>query len=239
MDLNLPFESPELEFQVKLESLQKSPQQVLQSLLKEVEGRLGSGEPLGAVRQCIDWLKEQKSKDAHHPSLWAYLSHPARVAQNYLICRHHGDIAFVQVALMHNIFELTGLQESDLHGAGFSPSVAEAIRFLTIDRSLEENPDYLTRFYGDIESHSADLSLIRVLDKMDNLMAMKILQDNRYKDAYVALAFEFVSPMAHRLNPSLGQYFDSVCQLARSTRFSPEEFRKYESYIEQSSIGYD
>lgn len=187
------------------------------------------------VSRVLVFVNSLESASADHPSVAAYLSHPLRVATITLSLQTAPNLEAAQIALLHNVFEVCGLDELSLREAGYSDRVGAAVRSLTIDRDQESDPEYLTLFYDAIERFGDPLPLIRVADKLDNLLGLAVLAEGPVRDSYIDLADQFVAPIAHRLDPSLGGYFDAVVAHARNTGCRPELKRRYQQMMAASS----
>jgi (p)ppGpp synthase/HD superfamily hydrolase len=175
-----------------------------------------------AVSRTLAFVKSLESVSADHPSVAAYLSHPMRVARITLSLQAEPSVEAAHMALLHNVFEVCGLDELSLREAGYADRVGAAIRCLTINREQESDVEYLARFYGAIEEFGDPLPLIRVVDKLDNLLGLGVLEEGQLRESYIDLAALFVAPTAHRIDPALGRYFDAVVAHARDTACRPK-----------------
>lgn len=164
----------------------------------------------------------------------AYLSHPFRVAGIVVGLAGVASEPLLLVSALHNVYEVSGATEASLGALGVPDDVARAIRLLTIDRALEADEVYLNGFYGAIEAHGRDLALVRVADKLDNVLGLDLLEDGPIKTSYVDLAERFVGPMATRLSPELGTYFASAIELARTRRCDAAKLAIYKKRLEEA-----
>ena len=167
----------------------------------------------------LNILQSVESNSKDHPSLAAYCEHPFRVTIFCMNAVSSPSKVLMSTALMHNIYELSGLNEYYLTSKGVSSEVADNIRLLTINREFESDKLYLKDFYGHIEASSEELTLIRCIDKLDNLMACQLIRDQKYRCEYIELAEEFVQPMAERLDASFGSFFQKICDHAKESDF--------------------
>lgn len=167
----------------------------------------------------LNILQSVESNSKDHPSLAAYCEHPFRVTTFCMNAVSDPSKALLSTALMHNIYELSGLNEYYLTSKGVSSEVANNIRLLTINREFEADKLYLKDFYGHIEASSEELTLIRCIDKLDNLMACQLIRDQKYRFEYIELSEEFVQPMAERLDTSFGNFFQKICDRAKESDF--------------------
>jgi (p)ppGpp synthase/HD superfamily hydrolase len=186
---------------------------------------------LADVHRALRLVRSLPSKEPTHPSLEVYLSHPIRVACFVTRLQSEPRVDALLTALLHNVYEVAGLDESALVAHGFSERLARGIRLLTIDRERETDPSYLLKFYSDIERFGEVLSLIRCVDKWDNILELQLLEDERARMTYLDLADQFVTPMARRLSPEFGRYFEETIAYIRPRPFRADLRRRYDQLI--------
>lgn len=213
----------------KLESMVAPADGPLAGFMALLDERLNSLVPL--VRQVLDQLYTLPSISTDHPSMRAYLAHPIRVAHAVLATMEEPSANAILTALLHNLFELSGLNEDDLQQWGLTQSVTANIRLLTINRSCESDIDYLTGFYSAIETAGEELALVRCMDKLDNLMGSQIVDDLQFRSEYIQLADRFLTPMARRLDMGFGEYFSLTCAFARYAPYLPEVRQRIDSFV--------
>jgi (p)ppGpp synthase/HD superfamily hydrolase len=194
-------------------------------------GRFGDA-AFAEVQRALRFVRSLPSKDPTHPSLEVYLSHPIRVACFVTRLQCEPQVEALLTALLHNVYEVTGLQESALVANGFNERLARGIRLLTIDRRRETDPGYLLKFYSEIELFGENLSLIRCVDKWDNILELELLEDDRVRTSYLDLAHQFVAPMARRLSPDFGRYFEETIACIRPRPFRADLRRRYDELID-------
>lgn len=237
MKLSLHFLSVTEEVTRKLESMVAPADGPLRDFMALLDERLGSAVML--VREVLDRLDQLPSISPEHPSMRAYLVHPIRVAYAVLATMEDPSTNAVLTALLHNLFEISGLSEDDLLPWGLPQSVMTNIRLLTIDRSCESEIDYLTGFYGAIETAGEELTLVRCMDKLDNLLGSQIVHDTHFRSEYIELADRFLTPMARRLNITFGEYFGATCAFARQAPYRPEVRQRIDKFITSGGTMYD
>jgi (p)ppGpp synthase/HD superfamily hydrolase len=223
--------SVEDEAALKVQSMLSGATPTWPVLLDALKARVGE-EGRSEAERAMDVLHSLSSVSSDHPSMSAYLDHPVRVA--WLLLRVQRDVTAhsVVTALLHNVYEVGGLDERGLASRGVPEHVARHVRLLTIDRSLEADRRYLEGFYGAIEAAGPELSLIRTLDKLDNLLGLQLLEDGPVRESYLDLAVAFVEPMAYRLSPELGAFFAALAEYMRVTPCSPELRARYDALVE-------
>jgi (p)ppGpp synthase/HD superfamily hydrolase len=165
------------------------------------------GAPAAArIQETLAFAKSLESRNSGHPDMLAYMRHPVRVARLTLRLQQPPQADTIQLALIHNVFELAGLAENDLVKAGYDERTAQRIRLLTIDRDRQYDPAYLPGYYDAIEAAGDDVALVKCADKLDNILGLKLLPRTKTIITYLEMADQFVVPMASRLAPELGRY---------------------------------
>lgn len=210
----------EEEAAAKERSLRNGPTEAETQLLSLVPGILG-GADAEAVRRALEHVRRLQPNADEATSLVAYLAHPIRVARLALLAspRPYADTAVL--GLVHNAYEVFDLAERELIAAGFDDRIARAVRTLTIDRSREDDPAYLTEFHSAIERMGLDVALVRVVDKLDNVLGLAVLENGEIRKSYLGLAERFVLPMADRISASLAEYFAGALAYARRRGYVP------------------
>ncbi len=226
----MPFDTPDIEAARKRASMLESASDLAVALDARVRDVLGE---TGATRvaRAYGFAQRQATTTGDHPSIVLYMSHPLRIALFCLALAPAPDATLVETALLHNAFEVSGLDEVELVAAGFAPDLAHDVRLLTIDRAREADLAYLAEFYGAIEARGPGLSLLRCLDKLDNLLGAAAIGDAATHRSYVDLAEHFVRPMAERLDPNFGAYFAAVVAQARAHGPDPAFAKRLKDFI--------
>lgn len=188
---------------------------------------------IAAIENTLVYAESLPANDPNHPSMKAYFAHPLRVASFVLRLSNKPETETVLMGLIHNVFEVSGLTERDLLDAGFTRRLAEGIRLLTIERSRQYDPNYLTTFYRDIETFGEDLVLVKCVDRLDNLLAFDLIERNDTLSRYMDLTERFVIPMAYRLALDLGDYLLAVLTHMRKSVCNQELRRQHELFVNQ------
>lgn len=181
------------------------------------------------VKRTLAFARSLDSASASHPSMRAYFSHPVRVARLSFQLLDQPAAEIISMGLLHNAFEVAGLKESDLLEAGYSKRLACGIRLSTVDRERQFDESYLTRFYGRIQEFGDDLTLIKCVDKLDNLLGFQLF-DGAVRDQYLELTDRFVTPMAANLSTSFGDYFRKVIDHMRAVGCDQKLKAQYEEF---------
>lgn len=168
------------------------------------------GEGLKKMLRYLNFAKGIKSVDSNHPSNTLYLLHAIRVAHHTLACMSEPDVEVCSTALIHNYYEISGNNSEVLESYGFSRFTIEGVRLITVDRERQYQDDYLEEYYSNIHSFSKNLSFIRCLDKLDNLLSFDVVDDLLTRDRYIGGIKRFVVPLANKFFPELGEYIAEV-----------------------------
>jgi len=188
------------------------------------------------INNTILYAKSLKSNNKLHPSLDVYFSHPLRVSIMSIkaIGKDKAGVETACVCLLHNVYEVCHLDEDDLAMAGYSDSVSKAIRLLTIDREKQEDGEYLKKYYGNIEHYSKELALIKCMDKLDNALGFEIQKKGAAKTKYLDLSLRHVVPIAHRISPEFGEYYEQVISYMQKAEVNHELLNKYNKIVESA-----
>jgi len=199
----------------KVTSMMERPEESEKPLLQLCAERLSQSE-LRRVNRALSYAKSLESTDPNHPSMRAYFSHPLRVARIAFQLLEQASAEIVALGLLHNVFEVSGLTEGDLLEAGFSERLAIGIRLTTIDRKQQYDESYLTKFYGRIREFGDDLTLIKCVDKLDNLFAFQLFERTAEIKRYMDLCEQFVVPLAGGLSADFGGYVQETIDYMRA-----------------------
>ncbi len=167
------------------------------------------------VKDFSEFASEKDQKKIHdfyrlllkfeysHPGLdkLAYMAHPIRVARLYISYCENFCIETLKLALAHNLLELTGLDEKDLSQDSLKP-ISHMIKKLTVDRSRQWDWDYKINYYEQI-SVSSEMSVVKVLDKLDNLYLLSNNPNRKIKLLYLNEIEKFIMPLVSTFVPKL------------------------------------
>lgn len=233
--LDVSLRSIEIEVDEKIASSLRPPDLVKDTFTQLCRDKL---EPTGLteIRKALSYAESLTTSDPHHPSMKAYVAHPLRVATFVLRLSARPSPETVAMGLVHNVFEISGVDETDLVNAGFSVRLAEGIRLLTIERSRQYDEDYLTTFYRDIEAFGNDLALVKCCDRLDNLLVFDLIERSEKLSLYMNLSERFVVPMAARLDPDFGHYMHAVIARMQGSDCNPELKREYQLFLASQNV---
>ena len=212
----------------KVTSMMQRSEDTEKELLQLCSERLSESE-LKHIRKALAYAKSLESTNASHPSMRAYFSHPLRVARIAFQLLDQPAAEIVSMGLLHNVFEVSGLTEGDLLEAGFGERLAIGIRLTTIDRKQQYEETYLAKFYGRIHAFGDDLTLIKCVDKLDNLLAFELFERTPEIERYINLCEQFVVPLAGKLSSDFGSYVHETIDYMRSVGCNDELKEQYKS----------
>jgi (p)ppGpp synthase/HD superfamily hydrolase len=203
ISINFTLQPVAVEAADKVASMMERPEETEKTLLQLCSERLSKSE-MRSVHRALAYAKSLESTDPNHPSMRAYFSHPLRVARLALQLLDQPSAEIVSMGLLHNVFEVSGLTEGDLLEAGFSERMASGIRLTTIDRERQYDEAYLTKFYARVQEFGDDLTLVKCVDKLDNLLAFQLFERTPKIERYMTLCEQFVVPLAASLSGAFG-----------------------------------
>jgi (p)ppGpp synthase/HD superfamily hydrolase len=234
MFVNFSLRPIELEASDKVASMIEISPQPERDLFALCDSRLDEA-GVAEVRQSLAFARSLKSTNHDHPAMHVYMSHPLRVAKISLQLLSEPLASSVSLALLHNVFEVSGLTEPDMLTRGYDERLAHGIRLLTIDRKLQYDPTYLETFYGNIESYSPELVLIKSVDRIDNLLAFQLIERTDRINTYMELSDRFITPMATRLCPELGRYHADLIRYMSAVGCDHSLKTRYDAFLAENS----
>ena len=214
----------------KISSLLEYSERSEQELRQLCANRLSASEA-DQVQQTLALARSLETSNPDHPSMRNYLSHPLRVARISLQLLTQPSARTVLLGLLHNVFEVTGMDESDLIRKGYDGQMAQGIRLLTIDRQRQYDPDYLSTYYQNIEEFGEELSLVKAVDRLDNLLGFQVIERTARINLYLELSDQFVVPLAKRLCPDLGEYLRDVINHMKAVGCDPLLKKQYDTFV--------
>tara|TARA_B100000989_G_scaffold299053_1_gene292575 strand:+ start:7980 stop:8633 length:654 start_codon:yes stop_codon:yes gene_type:complete len=162
------------------------------------------------VKEITEFYHLLLSFEYSHPGLnkFAYMAHPIRVARLYISYCDNFRLDVFKLALAHNVIELTGMSDQDTLPDTLKP-IFHMIKKLTVDRASQWDLDYKQNYYG-IISRSEKMSVVKVLDKLDNLYGLSSNPSKEIKLLYLNEIEKFVLPLAKTFTPKLVDVIDNL-----------------------------
>ena len=87
------------------------------------------------------------------------------------------------LSMIHNIFESTDLSETDLLNY-FDNEIIERVKILKINREKQYLNSYLTTYYSSIQDAHISVSIVKIIDKIDNIYTL-CLNPNLEKKRFI------------------------------------------------------
>jgi (p)ppGpp synthase/HD superfamily hydrolase len=143
-----------------------------------------------------------------------YFLHPLRVGSIAGIANPERQILNVKVGMLHNIYEVTDLQKSDVLKIADS-EVEKIIAGLTINRKLQFDSGYLIEYYGIISGFPYKLGIIKVIDKIDNLFTLNSTASSEIKARYLQEIADHVVPLCDLVSPQLSKLLRNIAEWVR------------------------
>jgi (p)ppGpp synthase/HD superfamily hydrolase len=233
MELNVSFESFATERDRKLASMVALSEPLETELRRRF--RIRYPNDADAIEETMAFGKSLRAVDGRHSSTAAYFNHPLRVAEMVDRLLPHRDPMLIRTALIHNVFEVTGISEKEAVEQGAPPEAARAVSVLTIDREREPDARYLAEYYNAIRAHSEGTALIKCIDKLDNLWSLEVLDAGPKKTKYLDQCRTYVLPLAAGLSAEFGRYFARTLEETVRTPFNPEFRRKWDEFLSRTA----
>ena len=147
-----------------------------------------------------------------HPGLNSnlYFLHPLRVASMVSNIESESKVSNIIIALLHNLFEVSTLQFSDLVKQ-FNSEIAEVVDILTVDRSLQAFDEYKIKYYGRINSNKK-AALVKIFDKLDNLFLLCLNPDEKIRNDYLNEVEKYLLPLVRDNQNNLLSYFEGLVE---------------------------
>ena len=187
------------------------------------------------IETATKFARTMKSIDSDHPSSIAYFIHALRVATHVAGTMINPDNDSIKTALIHNIFEISGISDKEILAAGFTNFTLDAIKLVTIDRKRQFDNQYLAKYYKKITKYDDRLALIRCLDKLDNLLGLEVIANGQLRDNWLRTTDDFVIPIALSLNKELGNYMQNTLSYMKRKGCNESLRVEYQSFLDHIS----
>ena len=158
----------------------------------------------------MDALQFSKTIDYSHHGLSnrAYLNHPLRVATYVLREMPRPSYETTIVGLLHNVLEVSDVTAGELI-ARYGCEISAAIEILTIDRSRSDQ-EYKNQYYKKIKNGPAGASVVKILDKLDNVFMICFNPSDNVRSVYLDEIERMVLPLTLKVLPRLHGYFSAL-----------------------------
>jgi len=146
-----------------------------------------------------------------HPGLSSveYIVHPLRIAVILYKIDNNIDVNTLIIALLHNIFEVSKITEKDLL-LHYDNNLICALKLLKVNRAMQNNLDYKKEYYNNIFAHSKGLSMVKTIDKFDNLFLLCLNSNDKVRTLYLNEIETFIYPIVKKHIPILFDYYKNL-----------------------------
>ena len=100
-----------------------------------------------------------------------YLAHVLRVTKMSLLAQPKMAKELIILSMIHNIFEATNMNELELLNY-FDNKTIERVKILKINREKQNFNSYLTTYYSAIKDSHISVSIVKIIDKIDNIFTL-------------------------------------------------------------------
>jgi len=155
-----------------------------------------------------------------HPGISgvAYLAHAVRVACLTMQFAPAVDPDTLVIALLHNILEVSSLKFEDIQKY-FNSRIAKAIKLLTVNRSIQNDPTYKALYYKRINTSFYGVKVVKVFDKLDNLFLLCTNPDDNARESYLKEIERYVIPIVERDLKNLAFYYKKLVKNCRKVGY--------------------
>ncbi|CAN5487436.1 hypothetical protein BH10BAC1_BH10BAC1_13560 [soil metagenome] len=180
------------------------------------------------IKKALDYAKTLDFSKNHLKS--SYLSHPLRLATILVqVCPNiHSD--YIVIALLHNVPETTEITSKELNKL-FGDKVGSGIEALVVDRKVNFST-VQESYYKAIFDAGESLTLVKLIDKVDNLFVLALNADNEVRADYITEIRVKLIPFALQYNQQLGIYLDYLLTANTELGFSQELKNQLTAYQE-------
>ena len=158
----------------------------------------------------------------NHPgqSKEVYLAHPMRVSMLFLHTVHPMDTDGIVTAMLHNVKEVSEVQEDDLTSI-VGAEIVKAISTLTVNRELQWDEDYKNKYYEEIMESPRFVHCVKILDKLDNLFLLCLNPSDDTREKYLDEIEKWVVPMTKKSLPEIFDYVRELVKENQRTGYQP------------------
>ena len=156
---------------------------------------------VGEIENFSNWLKDWPDKEIkeigfktlelitsfnyNHNVLnkKTYLAHVLRVTKMSILAQPKLAKELIILSMIHNIFEATNMNETELLNY-FDNKTIERVKILKINKEKQNLNSYLTTYYSTIKDAHISVSIVKIIDKIDNIFTL-CLNPNLNKKKFI------------------------------------------------------
>ena len=144
MNIELYFGSVKDEIEKKNHSLMNITNNSENDFLSLCEAKLDKSD-IPVIIEALNFSRKIKSIEKNHQSSPAYFIHAVRVATHIAGTMKFPDLDSIKTGLIHNVYEIAGMEREQIISNGFSEFTAKSIELTTIDREQQFDDKYLSQ----------------------------------------------------------------------------------------------
>lgn len=146
-----------------------------------------------------------------------YLAHVLRVTKMSILAQPKLSKELIILSMIHNIFESTDLNETDLLNY-FDNKIIERVKILKINREKQYLNSYLTIYYSSIQNAHISVSIVKIIDKIDNIFTLCLNPNLEKRKVYLKQIEDFVIPLTMLKLPNIYKYLIKLVNNAHRTK---------------------
>lgn len=146
-----------------------------------------------------------------------YIVHPLRMTKMIYEFENSVNIDTLNIALLHNIFEVSNITESDFL-LSYSKELMDSLKKLKVNRLLENDLEYKKKYYKNIFC-SREVSIVKAIDKLDNLFLLCLNPNDKIRENYLLEIENFIYPIVEKYMPTLLIYYKELVKNCREIGF--------------------
>ena len=191
---------------------------------------------IGEIENFSNWLKDwpdKKIKEIGFETLEliinfnynhnvlnkkTYLAHVLRVTKMSLLAQPKMAKELIILSMIHNIFEATNMNEIELLNY-FDNKTIERVKILKINREKQNFNSYLTTYYSTIKDAHISVSIVKIIDKIDNIFTLCLNPNLNKKKVYLKQIEDFVIPPTKLKLPNMQDYLIKLVKNAYVTKY--------------------
>ena len=97
----------------------------------------------------------------------------------------------------------------------FGTKTCKFLKILTIDRKKENKKGYKKGYYKKIEKSHHYLTIVKILDKLDNLYLLKNNKNNKVKKNYIKEIETYLMPLVRKKANNIYAHFEELIQFSK------------------------
>ncbi len=157
-----------------------------------------------------------KNMNYDHPGLSSniYFYHPLRVCILSTKIFPKKSPELMTLCLLHNIFETTKINERIVEKI-FGNKISKYLKILTVDRKKEWKKGYKKNYYKKIDFSNQNVTLVKIIDKLDNLYLLKNNKNQKIKKRYLEEVQRYILPLVKKKAGHIHKYYENLIKFSK------------------------